>query len=480
MYSGNHRFSCNSTDALPSWEKSNLADWLKLKTNKLEIEQRQNAVSELNADLDWRQNFQAKGKFGNEKQSQTKTLLDWMEKPLGFEPKPWQKIGRFVFPIIALIGLVVYIVTDLTFGVAFIGLIPNLILSASLHKMTMDIAKHITNSVGVLKNYAELMENVEQKEFKSSYLQERKNKLLSGEESASKAIHQLSEILYHLELKLNPWFYFLFGMWVLYDVQWFFKLDKWKSENEFRIRKWLNAVADFEAINSLAGFHFANPDFMFPTISEQPFLFRAKSVGHPLIPSNVRISNDFELSGQGKTAIITGSNMSGKSTFERTLGVNMVLAFAGSPVCANSLELSDFHVFTSMRTQDSLEENVSGFYAELRRIRQLLDQIETGKPTFYFLDEVLKGTNSEDRKNGAKAIIKKLSDTPSFGLITTHDLELGELAENNPDLAVNYSFNSRIENDKLIFPYTISEGVCHSFSATKLMASIGIEMEERV
>ncbi len=203
-------------------------------------------------------------------------------------------------------------------------------------------------------------------------------------------------------------------------------------------------------------------------------------MGHPLIPSHVRISNDFELDGKGKTAIITGSNMSGKSTFERTLGVNMVLAFAGSPVCANSLELADFHVFTSMRTQDSLEENVSGFYAELRRIRQLLNQIETGKPTFYFLDEVLKGTNSEDRKNGAKAIIKKLSNTPSFGLITTHDLELGELAKLNPDLAVNYSFNSRIENDKLVFPYTISEGVCHSFSATKLMASIGIDMEERV
>jgi hypothetical protein len=460
--------------------ESNLAGWLKLKANKSEIEQRQSAIAELSADLDWRQNFQAKGKFGDEKQSQTKVLLDWMEKPLGFEPKAWMKVGRFLFPIIAIIGLAVYILTDLPFAVAFVGLIPNLILSASLHKKTADIAKHITDSVGVLKNYAELMQQIEQKELKSSYLQQSKSELLSGGEPASKAIHQLSEILYHLELKLNVWFYFLFGMWVAYDVQWFFALDKWKNQNEFRIRKWLNAVADFEAINSLSGFHFANADFTFPTISEQPFLFSAKSLGHPLIPSNVRVSNDFELGGKGKTAIITGSNMSGKSTFERTLGVNMVLAFAGSPVCANSLELSDFHVFTSMRTQDSLEENVSGFYAELRRIRQLLDQIETGKPTFYFLDEVLKGTNSEDRKNGAKAIIKKLSTTDSFGLITTHDLELGELATLNPDLAVNYSFNSRIENDKLVFPYSISEGVCHSFSATKLMASIGIEMEERV
>ncbi len=259
--------------------ESNLATWLKVKSNKPEIEERQNAIAELSNDLDWRQNFQAKGKFGDEKQSQTKILLDWMEKPLGFEPKPWMKIGRFLFPIIALAGLAVYIFTDLPFGIAFIGLIPNLILSASLHKTTADIAKHITNSVGVLKNYASLMKEIEEKELKSSYLQQRKNELLSGEESASQAIHQLSEILYHLELKLNAWFYFLFGMWVLYDVQWFFKLDKWKTENEFRIRKWLNAVADFEAINSLSGFYFANADFTFPTISEQPFLFRANSSG---------------------------------------------------------------------------------------------------------------------------------------------------------------------------------------------------------
>ena len=457
--------------------KTRLASWLQSKSDRETIVERQKAVQELSEKLDWRQDLQASGKFADGEAERTDYLLQWMEKDLGFQWAGWQKIGSKVFPLIAIASLVIYLTTDLSAWVLLVGLLGNGIIIQSTSATVTKVINEVSDCVAVLKNYAELSEQIEIQKFDAPYLNDLQKELGKGE--ASKAIRQLSKILYHLELRNNAWFYGLFVIWTLYDVQWLLALMQWRKQYKHQIRNWLDAISQFEALNSLAGFAFSNQDYHYPTILEESYHFEAEEIGHPLISGAVRVCNNFSLSGKGKTAIITGSNMSGKSTFERTLGLNMVLAFAGAPVCAKKLALSEFHVFTSMRTQDSLEENVSGFFAELKRIRQLLDQVESGKATFYFLDEVLKGTNSQDRHKGAKAIIKKLShEMPAFGLITTHDLELGDLAEHNPDVAENYSFNSQIIDGNLIFNYKISTGVCHSFSASKLMERIGIQVEE--
>jgi DNA mismatch repair ATPase MutS len=168
--------------------------------------------------------------------------------------------------------------------------------------------------------------------------------------------------------------------------------------------------------------------------------------------------------------------MSGKSTFLRTVGVNIVLALAGAPVCADYLTTGEIQVFTSMRTQDNLEESVSGFYAELKRLRQLLDLLErTDKPVLFLLDEILKGTNSDDRHKGSEGLIRQLSRMKGFGMVSTHDLTLGKLEE-RMDKLKNVSFNSRVEGGKLIFDYTLTPGVCRSFNASKLMEDLGIEV----
>ena len=196
-------------------------------------------------------------------------------------------------------------------------------------------------------------------------------------------------------------------------------------------------------------------------------------MGHPLIKPQERISNDFELIGHGTIGLITGSNMSGKSTFLRTVGVNLVLAQMGAPVCAFDMNLSLTRVFTSMRTQDNLEEHISSFYAELKRIKQLLDDIDEQSPIFFLLDEILKGTNSEDRHNGSKALLDQLNTSHATGLVSTHDLALSRLASQNENI-INYSFNSKIIQDQIIFDYLLTPGPCKSFNASKLMENMGI------
>ena len=204
---------------------------------------------------------------------------------------------------------------------------------------------------------------------------------------------------------------------------------------------------------------------------------KPKNWGNPLIFANERICNDFSLKEQGQIAVVTGSNMSGKSTFLRTLGVNAVLAFTGAPCCAASITLSNFQVFTGMRTQDNLEEHVSSFYAELKRIKQLLETVQKNEsPVFFLLDEILKGTNSKDRHLGSAALVRQLSEEQAFGLVSTHDLELGDLAD-VMDKVVNYSFNSHINGNEISFDYKLTRGICRSFNASKLMENMGIKIK---
>lgn len=457
----------------------NLANWLKNKASKKEIQQRQTAIAELSPMIDWRQDFQARGIIHAPKQESLNPFLVWLKEFDDLFISAYMKIGSKVAPVLALGGLLCYFYFDLPVSLLIIGILGNLFfIRKTANKITVAIEK-TDSCVKALKSYALLMEAFETQQFKAGKLQTLQQQLTANN-SGSVAISRLAKILYHLEMRKNAYFYLLVNIFLLYDLQWMIELEKWRRDYADQVESWLEAIAEIEALQSLASYRFANPSFIFPEIADESFLIQAESLGHPLIAESGRVCNDFEMIGRGKTTIITGSNMSGKSTFERTLGVNMVLAFCGAPVCAKSFKISLFDIFTSMRVQDSLEENVSGFYAELRRIQQLLERLEPedAEHVFFLLDEVLKGTNSKDRQNGARALIRQLSQKNAFGLISTHDLELGDLEEKFPDLAQNFSFNSQVVDGKLSFAYKISKGVCHSFSATKLMQSIGIIIDD--
>lgn len=334
--------------------------------------------------------------------------------------------------------------------------------------------------------------------WRSPYLQSLQNHFIQKDRTVSAQIRELTRILDGLESRSNG-FYMVLNTLFLQDLYWMLRAERWKERVKADLQTWFEALYEWEALNSMAGLAFAEPAWTFPEISaDKEHLLIAEDLGHPLLAAG-RVTNDFELKGRGEVVLITGSNMAGKSTFLRTVGINVVLALAGAPVCASRMRLSRMQVFTSMRTQDSLAENVSSFYAELQRLRQLLRLLEAhsvlsttteglpaqelplppdaqpGLPVLFLLDEILKGTNSADRHKGAAALIRQLQGLNASGLISTHDLDLGQTASGAG--LRNYSFNSEVVGQEIRFTYKLDPGLCHSFNASALMARMGIEVD---
>jgi DNA mismatch repair ATPase MutS len=268
--------------------------------------------------------------------------------------------------------------------------------------------------------------------------------------------------------------YQLFNAVLLTDAWIVRAFQSWHKRHSMAFAKSVDILHKLEAYQSMAMYAFAHPGFSFPELTNEKIL-QFRKLGHPLIAETSRVNNDFGLQ-EGQIALITGSNMAGKSTFLRTVGVNMMLAYAGAPVCAESAKVGVYQLFTSMRNADSLSESVSSFFAELARIKALLEKIKTRQNVFFLVDEVLKGTNSHDRHKGAEALIKQLSSYRSMGLLSTHDLALTSL-EKQIDGLLNYSFESRVEGQELVFDYKLQDGPCQYFNATVLMQKMGIDLK---
>ena len=232
-----------------------------------------------------------------------------------------------------------------------------------------------------------------------------------------------------------------------------------------------------EVLCSLATLHFNRPQWCFPIFTEKHFTFKATALGHPLIPEESRVVSAFDVEGVSKVALVTGSNMAGKSTFLRSLGVGVVMAQMGAPVCAQSLQLSPVRLMSSMRIADNLAENTSTFYAELKKLKTIIEAVRSHQPLFVLLDEILRGTNSLDRHIGSKALIKQLIKEKAVAVIATHDVEMAKLEEAYPQSIENYHFDVQVEGEELYFDYKLKHGVCTSLNASILMKKIGIELQ---
>jgi len=345
-------------------------------------------------------------------------------------------------------------------------------------------AEHIILStqrnIGILGAYQSLLETIEKQPFVAKKLCDLQAILKNGGSSAAFEIGALKKILEMFQQKgtrktigKNAFYGMINNLWLI-DVHLILKTEDWKSRNRGHIRPWILAVSEFEALASIAGFAYSNPHYCFPEITTEPYRIDFRTVAHPLLKQDRRISNDFAMHGRGATTMITGSNMAGKSTFLRTIGVNLVLAFAGAPCCASYARVSPMRLFTSMRTQDNLEESVSSFYAELQRIEQLLRLVAEGEPIFFLLDEMFKGTNSQDRFRGGVSLIRQLGELNAFGIISTHDIDLAKLTK---DLTIeNFSFNSTIRDGQIWFDYRLTPGICTDFNASELMKRSGIRI----
>ncbi|MCL1822405.1 MAG: hypothetical protein FWG22_06240, partial [Prolixibacteraceae bacterium] len=251
-------------------------------------------------------------------------------------------------------------------------------------------------------------------------------------------------------------------------------LQKWYRNYSEKLIVWIETAEEIDALISFGFFADNNPDFSYPQPVEGDFIFEAKALGHPLLKREKRVTNDFTMDGWAKIAVITGANMAGKSTFLRTAGVNMILGRAGAPVCAAGMRFSPVNLYSSMRTTDSLLKDESYFLAELRRLAAFIKRLNHGETLFVIIDEMLKGTNSEDKLKGSQQLIRKLVKTTSSSIIATHDVKLTEMEKEFPDNILNYCFEIEHDGDEMIFDYKLRRGVTKTMNASLLMRKLGI------
>jgi len=351
----------------------------------------------------------------------------------------------------------------------------NLLLLLKYHKYASEVVESTGKSLKMLQSFRHHIELVIAQNFPKGALQELAGNFYKENHHANKEIKKITDLLEQLQARNNIFHIFL-NIPLLLDIHWLLRIEQWQEKNAENVQRWFDTLAEFEVLISLAGQAFANENWTYPKFSTEPYLLKSEGLGHPLILTNQRVVNDFAINGKGEVVLLTGPNMAGKSTFLRTIGVNIIMAQIGGVVCAAEFIINpDVQVFTAMRIKDNLSESISSFYAELSRIKELLDLVEQGKPVLYFLDEILKGTNSADRHKGAVALINQLSTLNVTGFVSTHDLALGELSKDLEKVS-NFSFESIISDGNIEFDYKIRPGICQSFNACELMRQMGIKV----
>ncbi len=454
--------------------KKNLAGFLitPLRSSD-DIYKRQDAAKELKNKTEWRQSFQALAtELINEKMD-NKVLGEWIDEQSGLFKSRFYPVLSFLFPAISFFLIFLSIIDLIPVQPVFMFLIFALVVAGSLLKKTQRFQNQMADALKLLGKHAALIKHIEQEDFQSSLLLEKKDILYIDGEPASLVIQKLSRIMDAFDSRNNIFVGVLLNALLLWDIHCLMRFEKWRLKFGHRILPVLDSLADFDALTSLGSYTFNHPEFTFPELGSEP-KWEMEQMGHPLILKNSRVDNDFSIHNKGSVFIITGPNMAGKSTFLRAVGVNLVLAHIGVPVCAAKFVFKPVLVFTSMRTTDSLQKHESYFFSELKRLKQLLDTIEAEGSVFFLLDEILKGTNSIDKTAGSEAVISKLVGLDGTGLIATHDLSLGNLEKKFPGKVSNKCFDAEIIDNQLVFDYLLHEGITQNMNAAFLMKKMGI------
>ncbi len=462
---------CNSEQA-----KKMFSNWLLRPASHRTISERQEAVKELAPKLEWRQQLQSYGIAHSINISTETKIEEWLKEDLKFISKPHWKWLRFVLPAVSFTLLAFHLTGALASNAFYPLIILMLGISLGISKLVMPEYAKLNKVAPQLETLSDSVAWIEKEDLKSKLLAALKGKYIDRTARSSQTIKQLKKILDRTDIRLNPFVFIPLNAFIFWDLQQVLVLETWKKENKQHIGDWFHSLAEIESISSLANLSFNHPGWAFPVIEKQHGTIIADSIGHPLIPKEKLVTNSFSTEGNKGLNLVTGSNMAGKSTFLRSVGVNIVLAMMGSPVCAESFTVSNMKVISSMRVNDNLEENTSTFYAELKKLKEVIEAVYSNEEVFLLLDEILRGTNSADRHTGSKALIKQLIRHNAAGLIATHDLELAKLADEFPEKLHNYHFDVQVAGDELYFDYKLKKGICTSMNASLLMKKIGIEL----
>lgn len=451
-----------------------LAEYLKQSAPRDEILRRQEAVAELQPLVEWRQELMTLGYLNAGAGNDPAPLMHWLRSDNIFTKTNREKIIIGCLSIMALTS-VILVIAGLPAAILSPVFTINFVYYFTRFKKISKLQEQVSRSSDLLRSYSEIIRLIENEKFSAVKLVNLQGSFKDSN-PASYRIRQLSKLVGRLDSRLNVLVSIPLNLLFFTDIHFCLALERWKREHALRIPEWFAAMAEFEVLASLGNMAFNNPDWVFPTVADDYFVVKAETMGHPLIPADRRISNDFSVVGPGKAIVITGSNMSGKSTFLRTCGINAVLALAGAPVCASAFTISHVRLHSSMRISDSLEENISSFYAELRRLRAIISGAESDPKALLLLDEILRGTNSDDRYTGSVALIRQLTGYSSVAMVATHDLRLAGLEKELPDAIENYHFDVKVSGEELFFDYRLTPGVCSSFNASLLMKKMGIKV----
>ncbi|MGZ2368586.1 MutS-related protein [Ancylomarina sp. YFZ004] len=437
------------------------------------IIKKQEAIKELCEKNKFVQNFQAHAMLISETGKELSNLQAWLDEPVA--KLRFLQISSIICPLISLSWLAAVAFGPFTLGSLLLPILINMLIVGANKKLINDSHAHLGKSSSVLKKYTALIKLTESESFESPYLNAIKKKLSDQDTKASLVLKSLFNLLNTFDLRYNWVVSLTLNALFLFDVQILFRLIKWKELHKESIPTWFPVLSELEPLMSYAVFAYNNQSqITYPQISNEDFSFRANEIGHPLLASSLRVNNTINIKNTPCVNIITGANMAGKSTFLRTMTVNLILAMNGAPVCAKKLVFSPCEIMSSIKIQDSLSNNESYFYAELLRIKEIISHVEKQPRTLVILDEILRGTNTKDKQLGSLGLLEKLISLNAVVMIATHDLLIGKLEDKYPLCVTNNCFEVELTDDQLIFDYKLKQGISQKLNASFLMKKMGI------
>ncbi|MFA9191618.1 DNA mismatch repair protein [Flavobacterium sp. FZUC8N2.13] len=452
--------------------KKTLAASLLHKVSNQEILDNQQSIKELNQKIDWRQGFLALAKVSQDNQNSYEALMKW-NKNSSADLSKTSIVLSYFFPALFVGTLIAYLITSSTVflsGLSYVFIINLMFLGKFIKRIQSEIT-NAENIDKIIAQYGLLVKKIEDEKFHSQKLIDLQQRLQFKSANASIHLKKLSELFSRMDTIANLVTATVFNGTFLFNFHVLKALLNWKKEHSAVLEDWLIVIGEFEKLNSLANFSYNNPEFAYPELNSD-YKINFSNLGHPLLNPETRVGNDSVFYPQS-FVILTGSNMSGKSTFLRSLGINMVLAGTGAVVCASEAQVHPLPVLVSMRLSDSLSDSESYFFAEIKRLKQIMDALEV-QPAFVLLDEILRGTNSDDKRNGTIEVLKKVIAKKAIGVIATHDIEVCLTTNEYPEILSNNCFEVEIKNDDLHFDYKLRNGICKNKSATFLMKKMGV------
>ncbi|MDT0690033.1 DNA mismatch repair protein MutS [Salegentibacter sp. F188] len=441
-----------------------------LKENSIDgIESKQEAIKELAEKSTWRQEFTALARLVKT-ETASATVLNWFKNYRFFVPA-FMKWLPTVFSIISIIAILAY-AFDYIKGIhLLLWFLVGILTTGYFLKRINLLSGSVSKVQDTFHQYHRLLGLIEDEDFTSEILKKNQNMIRSEKEKASAIFRKFSKAIDALDQRNNMLFGFFANGFLLWDLQQSYKLERWIGNYRQNVENWFEIIEFTDAYNSLGNFAFNHPQYVFPKISIENTGISAKNLAHPLLNPEKRIANDFNINNE-EFFIITGANMAGKSTFLRTVSLQIVMSNIGLPVCAEACTYSPIKLITSMRTSDSLNDDESYFFSELKRLKFIVDKVKTDR-YFIILDEILKGTNSTDKATGSKKFVRKLLKSHSTGIIATHDLSLCEISSELPEVK-NHYFDAEIINDELNFDYQFKNGICQNMNASFLLRKMEI------